>query len=178
MSRITYVLLNGPPECGKSTVARELTKLLPNAIQDSLAAPMKHFIATALGEKYAEMDKAKMRPELNGDSVRAFLIQLAESYLREIYGRDIFVRWLMHRVLRYPEFKPQFVIIDDLGFVEEYEMLKPKTYLVHVVRDGKDFKNDSRSYIKGSDAILMNNDSVEKLYERVGHLARSIEASA
>lgn len=185
---ILYILLNGPPYSGKSTIARELTRELGNgldspkvAAQDSFAAPTKHFIAAALGEKYQEMDKDKQRPELNGYSVRQTLIDLSQSYLKRIYGADVFARWLVHRSLRYPTNKPLYYIVDDLGFTEE--LGPPQNYLVvHVHRSNYSFKGDSRRYIFPPDERrlirLDNNGLSVDLWIKCKQLAQRIKAYA
>jgi hypothetical protein len=174
---VRYVLLNGPPHCGKTTIARELCIAIKEkgkfAIQDSLAAPLKHFIATALGIKYGETNKDRAMPELNGVSIRQFIIALAEEHLRDRYGRDLFARWLVYRSLRFPDRKPDFVIVDDLGFVEEVEAM-PNHFIVRVVRPGTSFAMDSRSYIRRPNFLFDNDCSWIDMVGQVGALAATL----
>lgn len=180
---IKYVVLNGPPRSGKSTIARLLTEELHGpdqpvlddriVTQEYFAAPMKHFIATALGEKCSDMDKDRMRPELHGYSVRQFMIHLSEDVMKPRYGEDCFARWLVHRVQKHPDALPDYVLIDDLGFDVELDALG-KTYLIHVRRDRCDFKNDSRSYVGLANYDFDNNQTLVELKARAHHVAQMI----
>lgn len=171
---IKYIVLCGPPGSGKSTVARELAGKLAcdsntKVRMDSFAAPMKHFIATALGEPYQEMVKDRARPELNGYSVRQFLIGLAETHVKKVYGRDIFARWLVHRSLRKPHDLPTHVVVDDGGFDYEIEAV-PNRLVVNVYRPGKDFSSDSRSYYPGPAYTFYNKSDWAKMLVLVTYL--------
>lgn len=159
-----YILLNGPPSSGKSTlIARGLmyrfkilneTYDMPtdtdnyhlNVIQESFANPMKQFIASALGMKYADMKKEVMMGVLQGYTVREFLIDLSERYMKVRYGDDIFGRMLMHRVLR-SEPLPDIIVSDDCGFEVEAHVLGMWKRVVRVTRPGFDFSGDSRGYL-------------------------------
>lgn len=174
---IKYVVLNGPLGSGKSTIGRMLTEefkvRVPKVTQDYFAAPMKHFISTALGEKYQDMNKEKARPELNGYSVRQFMIHLSEEVMKPRYGDDCFARWLTHRVLKSPQDVPNIVIIDDLGFEVELHALD-NVYLVRVERAGHDFKGDSRGFCGVPNYTLTNNGNLRELRMNVARMALAI----
>jgi hypothetical protein len=177
---IRYVILSGPPKSGKSTIARELAGYLRNhldkkeelgsVITDSFAAPLKHFVCAALSEKYELMDRARARPELNGHTVRELMIGLAEDYIKEIYGKDVFGRWLVHRSLRAPNKKPDFVVVDDGGFEEEIDAV-PNRYVINVQRAGKTFDGDSRKYYQSPNDVLMNDGTLMELWFKLNVLA-------
>lgn len=133
---IKYVILNGPPGSGKTTIAREvvsqLTKRHRIAVQDSFDAPLKHFFAAALGEKYREADKSKMRSELNGYTLDESLLTL-KGAIRNRYGDDVLARWLTYRMLKKPFAKPEYVVVDDGNFREDVESV-PNRFVVRVMR--------------------------------------------
>lgn len=171
--KIDYVLLNGPPECGKSTIGPQLVSTLShhfsNVSFDSFAAPMKQYISTALAYKYMEMKKDSPMAILQGYSVREFLIDLSENYMKPRYGEDIFGRLLHYRMLRLSPL-PAFVICDDCGFEVERDAL-PSPTVVQILRPGKDYRNDSRNYLTLPDYTLLNDGTLSELHAKVNHLA-------
>jgi len=175
---VKYLILNGPPSSGKTTIAREIVRVLGGrgkiAVQDSFAAPMKHFIATALGERYQQMNKEKARPELNGASVRDFLIDLSQNYMKVKYGDDIFGRWLMHRTLRDPVTNPDYVVVDDGGFAPEIEAVTNRT-VIRVVRPGCSFARDSRGYVQIFNYPFINDGDMTSLWMQCEKIVSGLE---
>lgn len=179
-SQIRYIILNGPPGSGKSSMSLELVRALrasignPDAVvSDSFAAPIKHFFAAALAEKYQNMDKERQRPELSGHSVRQSLIELAESHIKPFYGDDVFGKWLVYRTLKHPTKRPEFVVIDDGGFPGEIKAV-PNRFVIRVSREGRDFSGDSRGYYDPPDWQMVNNGSFADLWMQVGDLVKHL----
>ena len=168
-----FVILNGPPYSGKSTIARELSQYLDRrhvpSSMDSFAAPMKHFVAVALGQQYGVMAKDAPRAELAGYSVREFLIDLSEHYIKPRYGDGAYGRWLYHRAGRINP-SPNFVICDDSGFEDEMNALGKNVILVRIERAGHTFKNDSRSYLDNPKYTFNNDGTLDTMMEKVQHL--------
>jgi len=181
--RIKYVILNGPPNSGKSTVARWLTRQLSisddfqTAIQDEPAGPVKHFVATLLGERYSEMNKDKPRAELGGRSVRQFVINLSEDHIKAEYGPDFLGRMLVYRSLRRLNPKPDYVILESSQDGAEIDAI-PDRYIVRMDRDGCTFDNDSRGFLATPNFILLNNGSLDDLMGTVILLVENIKAWA
>lgn len=162
------ILFNGPPYSGKTTAAGILSELLRNKGQsvhrDSFAAPMKHYLATLIGERYEFIKKDEVHPALNGHTPRQFLIKESEDHMKPTYGVDVYGRALAHRITQLP-LSPTFIIIDDSGFIEESEAMAAafglaSLRIIRVLRPDHTFANDSRGYIEPV-AFTLDNDGDE-----------------
>jgi hypothetical protein len=174
-----FILLNGPKHTGKSQIIAPCIERLIKAkfpaseenvvIRESFASPIKTFISAALGMSYEQMKKDTPNPVLNGYSVREALIALAETHVKPIYGKDIYGRWLLHRVTGMNPI-PHFVVVDDCGFQEEVDGLVGNNtrnrILVRVERPGYDFRGDSRGYLNDPNASIINSDTIENLMQK------------
>lgn len=176
-TKITYVILNGPPHSGKSIAARYLVSVLnitttgPACIE-SFAAPMKHFIAVALGARYRELSKDTPVDVLAGYSVREFLIDLSENYIKPRYGTAAYGRWLVNRCVRFNPL-PRFVVVDDGGFVDEADAV-PNRLIVRLLRRDTSFINDSRNYLPDPHFVVENNGTFNDLWNDCAELAKQI----
>lgn len=182
MHKIRYVILNGPPSSGKSTLAKEICSALNNglgekskfAITDSFSAPMKHFFSAALGRQYDTFLRDNPVPELNGFTMRECLIDLAEVYIKGRYGDDIFGRWLIHRALHHPKQLPHYIIVDD-GFGGPEINPMSNYYIIKVVREGKTFEGDNRRYYEKPDITFENKGPLPGLWRGAKGLAEKIK---
>lgn len=159
---IKYIIICGEPNSGRRILARELVSHLniaakyitQAAIQDSFHAPLRHFIATALGGKYNEMDLGRMRPELGGMSVNVFLSTTLRYIQAEVSDTNVLWRWLMHRNLRNPIAKPKYVIVDD-GELHHVQDRGPDRDIILITKKG--FSDPLRSrdwnYIVDNDKL-------------------------
>lgn len=185
-----FILLNGPAGVGKTIdIAPLLCKLLTEnlydndqtcVVRDSFAAPMKHFVASAMGMRYNDMKKNSPQAVWNGFSIREVLIGMSETHMKTKYGEDIFGRLLLHRVMNL-EPLPHAVVIDDNGFESEADALDPhrkNIILVKIERPGYTYKGDSRDYLPDPDYVLKNDGDLEQLKRRVSDLADAIIASS
>ena len=166
-----YVILNGPSYSGKSSIALELCRFFRtmqiDAREDSFAAPIKHYISTAIGERYNNMPKDSPVAILSGRSIREFVIDQS-NFMKEQYGPDIFGRLLVNRTLRLQP-KPAFIIADSSNDEDELDAI-PNCNLIRVEREGYEFKNDSRQYLKNPVYTLVNNKTLADLWVSIEKL--------
>lgn len=179
------VLLNGPPGCGKDTLASHLVPYF--AFQKmKFAAPIKRMAAGLLDmrvelveehkdHKFKILSKETEAEDPNfgnvvylyeeEDVLREFLIDLSENYLKPRYGKRFFGR-IANRELQRSSYS--LAVFTDSGFVEEASVIigalgKENVLLVRLHREGKDFTNDSRSYlpdIAGRNIDVQNNGPI------------------
>ena len=156
---------SGPPGSGKDSTAKVLAEKLrlqttmPVEVV-SLTAPLRD-IATrvfgldkmasgaeelrALYEKYKDVK----REEFRGDSIRRFMIELSERFMKPRYGKAI---WAQLMLDAFSPKRPRILLVTDLGFLEEVEFFQQWTYAekvacVELERAGCDWAGDSRNYI-------------------------------
>ena len=148
------IILNGPPGCGKDTIAAYLTGHRYHAVKASFKQPMFDIAFSMLGVyRYDEfMDlyndrEQKEKPQviLGGKSPRQFMIWISEDVMKPVFGDHYFGRRMVHEMYR-----DLAVVISDGGFPEEVKPLVKAGHEVHICRlhrDGFTFAGDSRDYI-------------------------------
>src|SRR5215510_6887469 len=136
--KIKYIIVNGPRNAGKSTLAREmageLRSLGKRVVTDSFFAPVRHFFAAIHAEPYKSMNHLAPQPTLSGYCISDCVDWLVMD-CRERYGADCFARWLAHRHLKHPHKIPEYVIVDD-GCAGADIMCMDNRFLVRLVRPG------------------------------------------
>lgn len=171
---------NGPPRVGKDTIALALQQLLDEFTESTpvhrqaLAATMREGAAAILGmsggDKWYNEIKDQPLELLNGGTFRQFMIDMSESFVKNIHGKDFWARLMHHRNQHWWTSVPTILIVTDIGFTAEVEYLcnHSEKYLnVRVDRPGDyDFKNDSRGYVAaqvygGMDFAYTNDDTPE-----------------
>jgi hypothetical protein len=158
-----YVAINGPPQSGRTTVAKLLQQRLRNSVLAELNAPLKQLFCTGLGMKWEAMRGDNQRDILNGRTATDGLRQL-RIHLRSLYGPDVLARWLQFRVLGIRPV-PDIVIMDDALFPEDVDMFPDKT-LIRVIRGVE--KNFTA--ISNPDYTVINANGVEYLTKRVDQI--------
>lgn len=187
-NRIVSIIFNGPPNCGKNYAVDYIEKV------DRPTTPVNHIM---FKERLFELTisifdipdyiffelynnrETKEQPTswLNNMSPREALIYVSEVIIKPLFGNDYFGRYAATKL------KVGFNLFSDGGFVDEifpiYEE-SHKTYIVQIHRDGFDFSNDSRSYLKPEDLpddvefITVDNNSHLEFFEyQLSNIMRS-----
>lgn len=149
-----FVLLNGPPRCGKDSAASHICNR-HDAIRVGFADHLKIATHAAYGLNYLTHDifedvKDQPRDEFFGLTPRQAYIAHSERYMKPLHGPRIFGQLALRRIREFPV--DSLVAIPDSGFVEEVAPIlmaygTEKALLIRIHRDGCTFDNDSRSYI-------------------------------
>lgn len=167
-----FLLLNGPPHCGKDTVTSELVQYIQFQ-HIKFAGPMKRALAALLDipesaiENYKDIQSVVLQhtgttTKEHRDTLRQYLIAMSEDFLKPRYGNDFFGRvfWQHAKNSALP-----LIVASDCGFVEEVERVvsnagKRNCILVRIHRSGCTFDGDSRSYMPDGlcDTWDINND--------------------
>lgn len=190
-----YVIgFNGPPHCGKDTIAYALADWLriheaENDVPiwvEALSLPMRHVGFTILGEHYTPQRYAEVKDEYKSifDSelgkpatLRQFMINFSELFIKPTYGCDFWAKQLARRV---DLDAIGFLIVTDIGFQEECSWLDTKGVgssrftTIQLERDGTDWSKDSRGYCSGLNRLrIANNTTVEEAVQAVvSHMIR------
>lgn len=197
------VILNGPPGCGKDTIANLIVERC-----NSLSPVIKHQFKDVLYEhtaKHYQVDLDKFihfasdrelkdsvsLAGLHGKTPRQALIHVSEDICKPRYGNGYFgsveanrIRELKGRVRG-----PVNVIYPDGGFGDEVLAIESEfdcVLIVRLHRDGYDFTGDSRNYLNlpntktrwSVDEHLLNNkifDGVWKVENWMDRIKWSIE---
>lgn len=156
------IILNGPPESGKDTLANFIVNAnYRDFVTTKFAYPLKRACKEAYGvsdnlfnaiESNHEMKNRKM-DIFFGKSWREVNIDMSEKFFKKQHGKDVFGKILVNRIMDL-DIDNITVVLSDGGFNEEVVPLIEKfgsdnVFLVKLFRKGKDFENDSRKYIDG-----------------------------
>lgn len=155
------ILLNGPPGSGKDEAAMLLWKR-GYAIREKFAAPLFKIVKeigqlsekdvqtlTAIGAQ--ELKDMKL-DQLGGMSWRQAAIWMSEEVLKPKFGKSIFGKMAVDRLIRMAKSMDTCVVFSDSGFEDEaMELINMfganNCYLWRIHRPGHTFKDDSRNYI-------------------------------
>lgn len=148
-----YIVINGPPKSGRSTLARMLQKRLIGSKQAEIHLPLKHFFCSSLAMKWTVLANDKPKAILNGRNTVDALRQL-RGHLHATYGPDVLGRWLHFRVLGMLPM-PAIVIVDDLLSPDDMLPLQGSVTLIRVIRGNENnftpIANPVYTVINGSD---------------------------
>lgn len=178
---MNVIILNGPPGCGKDTLANQLTK----AIDGSISSRFKNVLYRRMAEKHNleldyviamcnDRDLKDITSELfDGLSPRQELINISENEIKVQFGQEGVAAKTLMDMLDIEDYGRKTFVFSDGGFAAEVKLLKRvlKRYgllnfiLVRIVKDGCTFEGDSRNFIDNPDIIITNNDDESHLEE-------------
>lgn len=152
------VVFNGPPGSGKDTLAtfiRGATSVVPRAFKDKLVSIALEIsgVDRRTWDNWYDHAKERPRDQLWGHSCRSFLIMVSEDMIKPHLGNAYFGRAAADDIARNRAYLEQYgVCFTDSGFKEELQevvnLVGPeRVIVVHLVRHGSSFKNDSRNYL-------------------------------
>lgn len=151
------IILNGPPGCGKDTIAAHLTGHRYPAVKASFKQPMFDIDFSMLGvylyDEFIDLyndreQKEKPQVILGGKSPRQFMILISEDVMKPVFWDHYFGRRMVEEI--HEMYRDLAVVISDGGFTEEINPLVKAGHEVHICRlhrDGFTFAGDSRDYI-------------------------------
>lgn len=180
-----YTFISGPPESGKSTLAKLIVENTDSTWKDSFAQPIRDMIysvfypeegpisfsfdlrdadAKARSFTFAKPPISTLSPLTNRD----VMISFAQKWMKPMFGEDIFGRLLHARCLAQEDFYSKFVI-DDAGFLDELKYIVDQEgfehcLLIQLYRDGCTFTKDSRGYLYPTwmQVIELENNNAEE----------------
>lgn len=175
-----YIIINGPPKSGRSTLARLIQKRLIGSHQAEFHSPLKHFFCAALAAKWTTLASDRPRGVLNGRSAVDALRQL-RVHLRALYGPDVLGKWLQFRVLGMNPI-PKIVIVDDAVFPEDVEVLRLSGDPISLVRMIRGQEDKDFTPISKPDYTVINANDIRYLgiqADRItGHINKEVLANA
>jgi len=169
------IMLNGPPRCGKDTIAGALDEYLNvvrgdeyQVIHEKFSAPLKAGVRAIYGvPPDIEETKDESDDRLLGATYRGAQISLFH-HLSRVHGNTVLGQLFSARTLR----RDGVFIVSDTGrFDEVFPAIKSfdadSCVVFRIHRDGTSFANDIRQYVTNTDIIgiksfdVDNNGSVE-----------------
>jgi len=159
------ILLNGPPGCGKDTIANMLVEKY-NGVNLKFTQPIRNAVCGLLGIKDSELDAIKNNPIVEGlqYTIRDLFIDIGERLVKPNLSKDWFGTTLLNTInTQYANI--ELIVISDLGFIKEFEVLynnlKDSYYIEiwKIYRPNTSFKKDSRNYIDPVDDVIVRNIS-------------------
>jgi len=159
------IMLNGPPACGKDTIADMIFVNYPKTRKYKMAKPLKDAVAGLFGLGIRMVSKFESRREGNtqknepqqlmfGMSWREGCIWMSEEVVKPRFGKEVFGVLAVKNLSRVTS--THMTTISDCGFRDELlPVIKlfgaENCHLLQVYRSGCTFANDSRSYIRETD---------------------------
>jgi hypothetical protein len=126
----------GPQRAGKSESAKAVAAL-PGWHRVSFAGPLYAMMSTLLGTEARDLPKHEPLDALCGRTLRQALQSLGTEWGRGMIGDTIWLEVMVRRVEELRKDGAVGVVIDDLRFANEYQLLRDmEACIVQVNREG------------------------------------------
>jgi hypothetical protein len=163
------IMLNGPPRCGKDTIAEALDEYLNSVRGDEyqvyhekFSAPLKAGVRAIYDlDPHIEKTKDESDERILGDSYRRAQIALF-NHLSRTHDKTVLGKLFASRIAK----RDGLFIVSDTGrFDEVFPSIKDfdadQCTLFRIHRDGTSFANDIRQYVTNTDIIGIKSFDVD-----------------
>lgn len=156
------VILNGPPSCGKDTLAKMLAVNGLQVVHLEMKEALFNVAIQSSGltkeEWFTRYNNRLLKEEpwevLGGLSQRQFLIKISEEWMKPLFGNEVFGQRMAARACEEQD-KAEgkaTIVFTDGGFKEELDAMvnwigEKHVLLVRIHRRGCSFEGDSRNYL-------------------------------
>lgn len=153
------IILNGPPGCGKDTLANHYEKVMINIqhikFAESLKVMTHRLYNVPNPEYYEQFQQCKDEPNYKyfyGLTPRQAYIAVSEQYVKKVHTPDFFGVKLVEKINTVQQtYGIETFVSSDGGLEEELlpvvkECGGRNILVVKILREGCGFDNDSRSY--------------------------------
>lgn len=154
------IILNGPPHCGKDTLANILQSeydFIHHSMKSSLIKAAAGVAGISEGKLHCLLNnrdtKEVPQADLAGLSPRKLLIHTSEVVVKPLFGKQVFGEREAKKCKQAISEGHCSIVYSDGGFKEELEAMaqelgEENILLVRLRRDGFTFEGDSRSYLE------------------------------
>lgn len=189
MSGKRIILLNGPPSCGKDSIAQRYIELVdPNACTIKFAQPIRDAAMATfphLNQRNFEQNKSLPIYPQSEATLRDWMIRFSEVLMKPLLGQSIFGAIATEKINNLEH--SGTILVTDCGFLEELMYLLDNSeysmLLVKIRRKGTNFVNDSRSYLSPPEhhprlvvCTLDNNDTLDAAALQLAEHAHQINS--
>lgn len=176
------IFLNGPPRCGKDTLAQHIAETIPGFKVVKFAKILKERTHALYGKhRYVhdafEDTKDMPHADFLGLTPREAYIAVSENLMKPIHGKAVWGKMLLNEMKAEPNTTKAF-IVSDSGFsheafpiIDHFGDRNCRLIRIRAEARGCSFEKDSRSYIQlPITSFDLNNNRTKDQFLSVGSL--------